>query len=124
MNSALLTIDDFSSPNTPALVDYLKEKGKYNKGEKMIIFSDVAECLLLVINSFSTMTSYENQTKKAITNSFIQESMTDVLKENLATYFTEKPAEAEKIAANFKKNPDAVYRGILFTVTGRFEFFN
>ena len=27
MNSALLTIDDFSSPNTPALVDYLKEKG-------------------------------------------------------------------------------------------------
>ena len=33
-------------------------------------------------------------------------------------------AEAEKIAANFKKNPDAVYRGILFTVTGRFEFFN
>lgn len=27
MNSALLTIDDFSSKNTPAMVDYLKEKG-------------------------------------------------------------------------------------------------
>lgn len=27
MNSALLTIDDFSSKNTPAIVDYLKEKG-------------------------------------------------------------------------------------------------
>ena len=27
MNRALLTIDDFSSKNTPAIVDYLKEKG-------------------------------------------------------------------------------------------------
>lgn len=27
MNTALLTIDDFSSKNTPAIVDYLKEKG-------------------------------------------------------------------------------------------------
>ncbi len=27
MNSALLTIDDFSSKNTPAIVDYLNEKG-------------------------------------------------------------------------------------------------
>ena len=27
MNTALLTIDDFSSKNTPAMVDYLKEKG-------------------------------------------------------------------------------------------------
>ena len=26
MNTALLTIDDFSSKNTPAIVDYLKEK--------------------------------------------------------------------------------------------------
>ena len=77
---------------------YLKEKGKYNKGEKQIIFSDVAECLLLVINSFSTMTSYENQTKKAITNSFIFDALNNFLQEQLTHYLVENPIEAEMFA--------------------------
>ena len=80
------------------LNNYLKEKGKYNKGEKMIIFSDVAECLLLVINSFSTMTSYENQTKKAITNSFIFDALNGFLQEQLTHYLVEHPVEAELFA--------------------------
>ena len=74
---------------------YLRNAGKYTKNESKITFNDVAECLLLVINSFSTMTSYENQTKKSITNSFIYEALTKFLRENLTIYLTENPREAE-----------------------------
>lgn len=76
----------------------IKNQGKYQKGEKKITFSDIEESLILVINSFSTMTSYENQTKKAITNKFIQQALTDFLKEQLEVYFIENREEAEKIA--------------------------
>ena len=82
-----------------ALDKYIRSTGKYNKTDKSrITFNDVADCLLLVINSTSTMTSYENQTKKAITNSFIYEAMTDFLKQKLEIYFIENPMEAEKFA--------------------------
>ena len=81
-----------------ALDKYMKSAGKYNKSDSKITFNDVADCLLLVINSTSTMTSYENQTKKAITNSFIYEAMTDFLKQKLEIYFIENPLEAEKFA--------------------------
>jgi len=77
---------------------YLKTNGKYTKNESKILFADVADCLCLVSNSFSTMTSYENQTKKSITNKFIQEAMTDFLKENLEIYLIENKTDAEKIA--------------------------
>ncbi|MBQ3085464.1 MAG: DNA topoisomerase [Clostridia bacterium] len=76
---------------------YLKNAGKYNKGESKITFQDVADCLVLVTNCFSTMTSYENQTKKSINNKFIQECTTDFLRQNLKIYFTENPNEAAKI---------------------------
>ena len=81
-----------------ALDKYLKAQGKYKKNEKKITFTDVADCLLLVSNSFSTMTSYENQTKKSITNSFIYEAMAAFLKENLEIYFAENPTAAELFA--------------------------
>ncbi len=81
-----------------ALDKYLKSSGKYNKNESKISFADVSDCLLLVINSFSTMTSYENQTKKSITNTFIYEAMTAFLKENLDIYFVENPTAAETFA--------------------------
>ncbi len=77
---------------------YLKNSGKYNKTEAKIGFQDVADSLIFVSNSFSTMTSYENQTKKAITNRFIQESMTEVLRQQLEVYFIENKPLAEKIA--------------------------
>ncbi len=77
---------------------YLKNSGKYNKTEAKIGFQDVADSLILVSNSFSTITSYENQTKKAITNRFIQEAMTDLLRQQLEVYFIENKAMAEKIA--------------------------
>ena len=81
-----------------ALDRYMKSAGKYNKTDSKITFNDVADCLLLVINSTSTMTSYENQTKKAITNTFIYEAMADFLKQKLEIYFIENPMEAEKFA--------------------------
>ena len=81
-----------------AIDQYMKQNGKYNKNESKITFNDVADCLALVINSFSTQTSYENQTKKAINNKFIQEAMTEFLRHQLEVYFIENKADAEKIA--------------------------
>ena len=77
---------------------YLKNNGKYNKNESKILFADIADCLVLVSSSFSTVTSYENQTKKSITNKFIQEAMTDFLRQQLEIYFIENKADADKIA--------------------------
>ena len=77
---------------------YLKQSGKYNKGESKISFQDVQDCLVLVTNSFSTQTSYENQTKKAISNRFIQDAMNEFLRTNLEVYFIENKAEADRIA--------------------------
>ena len=81
-----------------ALDKYIKGAGKYKAKEAKITFGDVADCLVLVINSFSTVTSYENQTKKSITNTFIYEAMRDYLVQNLDIYFREHPADAEKFA--------------------------
>ncbi|HAA43848.1 MAG TPA: DNA topoisomerase, partial [Ruminiclostridium sp.] len=77
---------------------YIKSLGKYNKDESKITFQDIQDSLILVTNSFSTETSYENQTKKSITNKFIQDAMTEFLKEQLEVYFIENKAEADKIA--------------------------
>ena len=80
------------------LDSYLKANSKYLKTDSKITFQDVDDCLVIVISSFSTQTSYENQTKKAITNKFIQEAMTDFLKHSLEVYFIENKIEADKIA--------------------------
>lgn len=77
---------------------YLKANSKYLKSDSKINFQDVEDCLVLVSSSFSTQTSYENQTKKAITNKFIQEAMTDFLRHQLEVYFIENRIDAEKIA--------------------------
>ena len=76
---------------------YLKANSKYLKSDSKINFQDVEDCLVLVSSSFSTQTSYENQTKKAITNKFIQEAMTDFLRHQLEVYFIENRIDAEKI---------------------------
>lgn len=77
---------------------YLKTNNKYNKNESKISFVDISDSLILVSNSFSTVTSYENQTKKSITNKFIQEAMTDVLREQIEVCLIENKEAAEKIA--------------------------
>ncbi|NLN05174.1 MAG: DNA topoisomerase [Clostridiaceae bacterium] len=76
---------------------YIKSEGKYQKDESKITFADIQDSLIVVTNSFSTMTSYENQTKKAINNKFIQEAMTEFIKQNLEIYFIENKAEADRI---------------------------
>jgi len=82
-----------------AIDAYLKQNGKYQKSEAKITWQDIEDCLVLVSNNFSTLTSYENQTKKAITNKFVQEAMTEFLKSRLEVYFIENRTDAEKIAA-------------------------
>ena len=77
---------------------YIKKIGKYQKNESKISFQDVQDCLVLVTNCFSTQTSYANQTKKAITNRFVQEAMTDFFKEKLEIWCIEHKAEADKMA--------------------------
>jgi DNA gyrase subunit B len=83
---------------------YLKQTNKYNKNESKITFNDVQDCLILIISSFSNRTSYENQTKKAITNKGIQQAMTEFLRHQLEVYFAENPLDAEKIAAQVLVN--------------------
>ncbi len=81
-----------------AIDAYLKQSGKYTKNETKISYQDVADCLVLVTNCFSTQTSYENQTKKSINNKFVQEAMTEFFRSSLQVYFIENKAEADKIA--------------------------
>ena len=113
-----------------ALDKYLKNNNKYNKNEAKIQFSDIADCLVLVINSFSTSTSYENQTKKSITNEFIYSAMNDFLRENLDIYFTENPLEAERFAAQVlvnkrsRESADATRLNIKKKLTGTIDIAN
>ena len=81
-----------------AIDAYLKQNGKYQKNESSIKFQDIQDCLVLVSNCFSTQTSYENQTKKAINNRFIQQAMTEFLRSQLEVYLIENKAEANRIA--------------------------
>ncbi len=76
---------------------YLKQNSKYTKADSKISFQDIEDCLVLVISSFSTQTSYENQTKKAITNKFIQEALTEFIKHQLEIYFIENKLDADKL---------------------------
>ncbi len=81
-----------------AIDAYIKKNNKYQKNESKISFQDIADCLILVTNCFSTQTSYENQTKKSINNRFIQEAMTEFLRTQLEIYFIEHKQEADRIS--------------------------
>jgi DNA gyrase subunit B len=82
---------------TAEIDQYIKKQNKYQKNEKKINFIDIQDSLVLVVNSFSTMTSYENQTKKAVTNKFIQDFMTEFIRKKLEVYLIENAEEADKI---------------------------
>ena len=88
--------------------NFLKTKGLYKKNESKITFADVQDCLVYVSSTFSTRTSYENQTKKAITNKFVAQAMTEFLKHNLEVYFLENPEEARKSASRCSSTSRAV----------------
>ncbi len=90
-----------------AIDGWLKGQNKYTKGESRVTFPDIQDALVLVSNNFSTQTSYENQTKKAINNKFVQEAMTDFLRAQLEVYFIENPMDAQKIAEQVLVNKRA-----------------
>ena len=108
----------------------LRQKGLYKKNDTKIKFEDIQDCLIFVSSSFSTQTSYENQTKKAITNRFIQQAMTEFLKHNLEVYFIEKPDEAQKIAQQVlinkqsREHADQVRQGTKKTLTEKIDIAN
>ncbi len=87
-----------------AIDGWLKQNGKYQKNESKVTFNDIQDALVLVSSNFSTQTSYENQTKKSITNRFVQEAMTDFLRAQLEVYFIENPMDAERIAGQVLVN--------------------
>ncbi|MCL2212998.1 MAG: toprim domain-containing protein, partial [Oscillospiraceae bacterium] len=109
---------------------YLKAKGLYKKGESKVTFGDIEDCMIFITNSFSTETSYENQTKKSITNKFIADAMTDFLKRNLDIYFTENPVEAEKFAGQVlinkrsRESSEATRLDIKKKLTGNIDISN
>lgn len=113
-----------------ALDKYLKNQGKYNKSEGKISFVDISDCLVLLINSFSTETSYENQTKKAINNNFIYEAMCDSIKQNLEIFFAENPIDAEVFANQVlinkrsRENAEATRLKIKKNLTGTIDIAN
>ena len=79
---------------TYAIDKFIKAQNKYTKNESKIGFADIQDNLCIIVNSASTQTSYENQTKKAITNSFIQKALTEFIKTQLEIYLTENFNEA------------------------------
>lgn len=109
---------------------YLKSNNKYTKSDKKITFQDVEDCLCIVISSFSTQTSYENQTKKAITNKFIQEAMTDFFKHSLEVYFIENKMDADKITDQVLVNmrsrirAESTRQNLKKTLTGNMDMGN
>ena len=75
----------------------IRARGKYTAKEAKLTFQDIQDSLILVVNSFSTQTSYENQTKKAINNRFIQTFLTDLIKDKLEIWCIEHKKEADKV---------------------------
>ena len=91
-----------------AVIDkYIKTHNKKAKNESKITFADIADNLAVIVNSASTQTSYENQTKKAITNAFIQKALTEFIKTNLEIYLTENASSANIIANQVMVNKKA-----------------
>ncbi|MBP3747290.1 MAG: DNA topoisomerase [Ruminococcus sp.] len=109
---------------------YIKSVNGYQKNEGKITYNDVEECLVLVSSSFSTQTSYENQTKKAITNKFIREAMTEFLRHQLEVYFIENPDEAQKISEQIlinkrsRENAERVRLNVKKKLTGTIDLAN
>ncbi|MBO4877775.1 MAG: DNA topoisomerase [Ruminococcus sp.] len=109
---------------------YIKSINGYQKNESKISYNDVEECLVLVSSSFSTQTSYANQTKKAITNKFIREAMTEFLRHQLEVYFIENPDEAQKIAEQVlinkrsRENAERVRLNVKKKLTGTIDLAN
>jgi len=109
---------------------YIKSVNGYQKNEGKITYGDIEECLVLVSSSFSTQTSYENQTKKAITNKFIREAMTEFLRHQIEVYFIENPDEAQKISEQVlinkrsRENAEKVRLNVKKKLTGTIDLAN
>lgn len=109
---------------------WMRQNNKYQKKESKVTWQDIEDCIIFISNNFSTQTSYENQTKKSITNRYVQVAMADYLKEQLQIYFTESPADAAKIAAQVlinkrsRERAEETRQGIKKKLTGTIDIAN
>ena len=85
----------------------IKDRDKYKANESKITFQDVVDSLILISSTFSTQTSYENQTKKAINNKFVQEFMTNLIRQKLEIWFIENKALGDKVVEQILANKRA-----------------
>ena len=115
---------------TSQISNYLKTSGKGGKEDYKIKFADIEDCLVFVSSNFSTQTSYENQTKKAITNKFVYDAMTEWLKHCIEVYFIENPDEANKICEQIvinkraRENADKIRQNVKKKLTGAIDLSN
>lgn len=108
-NSSKLTEESSQHKSIRLAFSYAIDKminrlGLYNKKESKIKFEDVEDSLLIIINTYSTNTSYKNQTKKGINNLDIQRKLNELLRNSLQVFFTENPLEAEKVVTQVLAN--------------------
>ena len=109
---------------------WMRQNNKYQKKESKVTWQDIEDCIIFISNNFSTQTSYENQTKKSITNRYVQVAMADYRKEQLQIYFTESPADAAKIAAQVlinkrsRERAEETRQGIKKKLTGTIDIAN
>ena len=92
-------VDAIHSAFVSVIDKFCQDKGKYQKNESKILKDDVDDCLVIVTNCFSNIISYENQTKKSVSDKFVRDEMTAFLKKNLEIYLTENPADAERFVS-------------------------
>lgn len=113
-----------------AIDTWMRQNNKYQKKESKVTWQDIEDCIIFISNNFSTQTSYENQTKKSITNRYVQVAMADFLKEQLQIYFMESPADAAKIAAQVlinkrsRERAEETRQGIKKKLTGTIDIAN
>ncbi|MER2007171.1 MAG: toprim domain-containing protein [Psychrobacillus sp.] len=92
------TPEDFIKNSFTFIVDkFLKEQNLYNKNEKKVSFDDIADSLVIVTSTFSTISLFTDQTKKEMRSDFMKKEITAWMREQLSIYFVENPNEAKLI---------------------------
>ena len=82
-----------------AFMEFFKSELKKTDSNraKELEFDDIQDSLIFISNTFSTETSYENQTKRAINNKFIEDFLTQQITKYLKEWAKDDPAELAKV---------------------------
>ena len=90
------TPEDFIKNSFTYVIDkYIKDNGLYGKNESKIKFIDIQDSLIVVSDTYSTISLYTDQVKKKIKSKFMNSFVTEFLKEQLTIYLIENSLEAK-----------------------------